>query len=175
MVDDSIVTTAIIAKLKMDYDLELKKAEPDYTKKLRYGISLCSSLDRGQNRKGLEILYELKNECENQLVTRDLYIDCLYHLALCHFRLGEYMNSWRVADALLRDEPEHKGAVELRALSKSTLFRRAVTGACFLAACGYIYFHYKDAFSWNASTPDSQAQIEDPNSSTAGTINQSGE
>mmetsp|Transcript_18158 Transcript_18158/g.22314 ORF Transcript_18158/g.22314 Transcript_18158/m.22314 type:complete len:167 (-) Transcript_18158:1278-1778(-) len=158
--EDSRSTPSVIAKLQMDYDLELRKADPDYSKKLRYGLSLCSLMDRGQNRKGLEILYELKAECENQLVPENLYEDCLYHLALCHFRLGEYINSWRVSDVLLKKNATHVGALELRSLSKSTLLRRSLSAFLLVIGIGYLYTYVYSRAESETVSKNSASEIE---------------
>jgi fission 1 protein len=97
--------------------------------KFNYAWGLIKSTRRGEQQFGVRLLTEIfRDHVERRR-------ECLYYLALGHYRLGNYAEARRYNDILLENEPTNSQALSLRGLvddkvarGMSGMLRRATGG-----------------------------------------------
>jgi fission 1 protein len=78
--------------------------------KFNYAWGLIKSTRRGEQQFGVRLLTEIfRDHVERRR-------ECLYYLALGHYRLGNYAEARRYNDILLENEPTNSQALSLRGL-----------------------------------------------------------
>lgn len=85
---------------------ECMKARPNPTAKFNYAWALIRSRERPSIKKGVVMMSGL---LEDQYSERD----CLYYMALGHYRLDDVVQSRKCLDKLLRIAPNCRQAISL--------------------------------------------------------------
>eukprot|EP00742_Colponemidia_sp_Colp-10_P003367 GILJ01003586.1.p1 GENE.GILJ01003586.1~~GILJ01003586.1.p1 ORF type:complete len:189 (+),score=14.44 GILJ01003586.1:59-568(+) len=98
-----------IERFREAYLQEMQKDAPSPQAQFELAWCLTCSSNRGDLREGIELLQELIEAGYNRL-------DCIYYIALAHFRLGEYAKSRRRIEMLLRMQPNHRQGLSLQSI-----------------------------------------------------------
>ena len=88
--------------------------------KFNYAWGLIKSTRRVDQQLGVRLLTEIFREHAERRR------ECLYYLALGHYKLGNYAEARRYNEILLRNEPGNQQAASLRSLVDDKVARGAV-------------------------------------------------
>ena len=125
-------TQAEIAGAQAAWLQEVQKDLPDPDKKFRLGWMLCRSAQRNEVRQGLCLLADMIDEGFSPR-------DCLYYIAIAHFRLGEYRLARYSAERLLKADATSVQAHELHRMITERVNNHGVAGlwiiVCTAALC----------------------------------------
>ena len=83
---------------------------------------LVKSTDRGEQQYGVQLLSEIFR------ASPDRRRECLYYLALGHYRLGNYAEARRYNDLLLDLQPGNLQAASLKGLIEEKVQREGLVG-----------------------------------------------
>ncbi|KAI8867294.1 mitochondria fission 1 protein [Ramicandelaber brevisporus] len=120
-----------LAVLRRQYDRELPS--PSVQSTFNYAWGLVKSNRSSDQRLGLNMMRKIHDNHP------DRARECLYYIALGHYKLGEYTESKELADRMLESEPSNSQAKSLRELvearvAKEGLLGMAIVGATVAAA-----------------------------------------
>jgi len=90
--------------------------------KFNYAWGLIKSSERGEQQYGVQLLSEIFR------ASPDRRRECLYYLALGHYKLGNYAEARRYNDLLLDLEPQNLQAASLRGLVEEKVQREGLVG-----------------------------------------------
>lgn len=88
--------------------MESEGQDPAPQSQFNYAWGLIKSSNYKMQQQGINILSKLYRDVPS------MRRECLYYLALGSFKVGDYSNATRYADALLKNEPENKQALDLK-------------------------------------------------------------
>ncbi|KAI9894423.1 MAG: mitochondrial membrane protein [Vezdaea aestivalis] len=95
--------------------------------KFNYAWGLIKSNVRGEQQEGVRMLSEI---CINSPERRR---ECIYYLALGHYKLGNYAEARRQNDSLLSSEPNNMQADSLRSLIDDKVAKEGLVGVAILS------------------------------------------
>jgi len=95
--------------------------------RFNYAWGLIKSSKRSEQQLGVRLLTEIfRDHVERRR-------ECLYYLALGHYRLGNYAEARRYNDILLESEPGNLQAQSLRALVDDRVAREGLLGVAIVS------------------------------------------
>ncbi|KAL1923671.1 uncharacterized protein VTP21DRAFT_8651 [Calcarisporiella thermophila] len=92
------------------------------TTKFNLAWGLIKSRRSNDQREGMELMRDIY---DNDPQRRR---ECIYYLAVGHYKLGEYSEARHFVDALLRDEPRNPQATELKKAIDDRVSRDGIIG-----------------------------------------------
>lgn len=95
--------------------------------KFNYAWGLIKSTRREEQQLGVRLLTEIFREHGERRR------ECLYYLALGHYRLGNYAEARRYNEALLGNEPTNSQALSLRGLVDDKVAREGLLGVAIVS------------------------------------------
>lgn len=95
--------------------------------KFNYAWGLIKSQHKQEQKLGVKILTEVFKESPQRRR------ECLYYLAIGTYKLGDYSDSRRYADALVQHEPTNKQAIALKRMAEDRISRESLIGAGIVA------------------------------------------
>ncbi|CAG8458778.1 2376_t:CDS:2 [Paraglomus occultum] len=107
--------------LRKCYQRELPEATTQT--KFNYAWGLVRSRKQSHNKEGIKLLYEIYNE------SRERRRECLYYLALGHYKVGEYRSAKDHNNQLLQLEPNNQQALSLAEVIDEKVNREGIIGA----------------------------------------------
>jgi len=90
--------------------------------KFNYAWGLIKSADRGEQQYGVQLLSDIFR------ASPDRRRECLYYLALGHYKLGNYAEARKYNDLLVDLEPGNLQAASLRGLIEEKVQREGLVG-----------------------------------------------
>lgn len=128
---ESALKPAELAVLRSQYEKE--DPYPSLQTKFNYAWGLIKSNKRDEQQLGVQLLSDIFRQ------SPDRRRECLYYLALGHYKLGNYAEARRYNDSLLEIEEGNLQAQSLRDLiedkvQKEGLFGVAIVGGLAVAA-----------------------------------------
>ncbi|TGZ83844.1 putative mitochondrial fission protein Tbfis1p [Ascodesmis nigricans] len=122
-------------------DSELAVLRSQYTRegsfvgvqtKFNYAWGLIKSRHRHDQQLGVRLLTEIfRDHIERRR-------ECLYYLALGHYRLGNYAEARRYNDTLLENEPGNLQALSLRSLVDEKVAREGLLGVAIVGGVAVV-------------------------------------
>ncbi|CAG8487279.1 2010_t:CDS:2 [Acaulospora morrowiae] len=106
--------------LRRQYDHE--GAEVTTQTKFNYAWGLIKSKKKPDQQLGVQLLAEIFQDSPERRR------ECLYYLALGHFKLGEYTNAKEFNNQLLEREPDNLQALNLKHMIEENLKKEGVMG-----------------------------------------------
>ncbi|KAA8895375.1 putative mitochondrial fission protein Tbfis1p [Sphaerosporella brunnea] len=114
-----------LAVLRKQYESE--GAYVGVQTKFNYAWGLIKSTRRGDQQHGVRLLTEIfRDHVERRR-------ECLYYLALGHYRLGNYAEARRYNEILLENEPANSQALSLRGLIDDKVAREGLLGVAIVS------------------------------------------
>ncbi|CAG8512183.1 8276_t:CDS:2 [Paraglomus brasilianum] len=107
--------------LKGRYQKELPEVTTQT--KFNYAWGLVRSRRQTCNKEGIKLFYEIYNE------SRERRRECLYYLALGHYKVGEYRKAKEHNNQLLQLEPNNQQALSLAEVIDEKVNREGIIGA----------------------------------------------
>ncbi|KAJ2162010.1 mitochondrial membrane protein [Coemansia sp. RSA 552] len=108
--------------LVLQRQYEREQPQPRVQTKFNYAWGLIKNTKKREQRLGINLMYELYNaEVERKR-------ECLYYLAIGHYKTGEYLNARAYIEQLLALEPNNAQARSLHKLIDSKVARDGLIG-----------------------------------------------
>ncbi|CAG8499119.1 30324_t:CDS:2 [Gigaspora margarita] len=117
---ESPLTIEELSVLRRQFEKEVKEDDVTTQTKFNYAWGLIKSRRKNEQQLGVRLLAERRREC-------------LYYLALGHFKLGEYTHARDYNDQLLQREPNNLQAQSLKKLIEDKLNREGLMGAMIMS------------------------------------------
>ena len=95
--------------------------------KFNYAWGLIKSDKVDDQRKGVKYLTEVFKDSPQRRR------ECLYYLALGSYKLGDYSDSRRYAEALVNHEPENSQALSLKRMVEDRIAKEGLIGIAILS------------------------------------------
>jgi len=134
-----VVSATQLERFRGIYENQLTRGPPSAKAQFDYASSLIRSTIRADMQLGVLLLEDLFHKTSDETAKRD----CLFDLAVAHFRLQEYDKAIKYVSAILRVEPRNRSALELRdhiekMRRKDAVIGAAIIGGAVLAVGGII-------------------------------------
>jgi len=118
--------------LRLQYERELTQAHATTQTKFNYAWGLIKSPGKDQQAEGVRLLQEIyRAEPQRRR-------ECLYYLALGHYKMGNYEDSRKYNHMLLSKEPENLQAQSLEGLIDKAVTRDGYIGMALVGGAAAI-------------------------------------
>ncbi|KAJ2002192.1 mitochondrial membrane protein [Coemansia thaxteri] len=114
------LTDGELLVLRRQYERELPQVR--IQTKFNYAWGLIKSRAKQEQKLGVALMHEIFNE------NRERQRECVYYLAIGHYKLGTYEDARRFVELLLELEPENAQAQSLRELINEKVAREGLIG-----------------------------------------------
>jgi len=108
--------------LRQQYNLELEKSHITVQTKFNYAWGLVKSPQREHQVEGVKLLQEIYRAEPGRRR------ECLYYLALGHYKMGNYDDARKFNDLLIEKEPGNLQAQSLKELIERAVSREGYIG-----------------------------------------------
>ncbi|CAG8440974.1 4293_t:CDS:2 [Dentiscutata heterogama] len=124
---ESPLTIEELSVLRRQFEKEVREDDVTTQTKFNYAWGLIKSRRKNEQQLGVRLLAEIFRESPERRR------ECLYYLALGHFKLGEYTHARDYNDQLLQREPNNLQAQNLKKLIEDKLNREGLVGAMIMS------------------------------------------
>lgn len=102
--------------------LESEQPKPSPQSQFNYAWGLIKSSGHKNQQQGIQILLELYRD------EPSMRRECLYYLSMGSYKVGDYSNARRYAEAILKSEPDNQQALALKSSIEDSVTKDGLIG-----------------------------------------------